>query len=89
MNDVVITCGCGNTNEFAKDAFKLLFPNQKFPILLFSKVSISMFADGQGKEVKKYFNAIIDTDDKYAYYAKIENGKIIELWNLLKGIREL
>lgn len=31
---IIITCGCGDTTQFAKEAFKILYPDEKVPKLI-------------------------------------------------------
>lgn len=28
---LIVTCGCGDTTQFAKDAFKIMFPKEELP----------------------------------------------------------
>lgn len=28
---LIITCGCGDTTQFAKDAFRIMYPKEKLP----------------------------------------------------------
>lgn len=72
----ILACDCGDTQTFAKDAFKLLFPGEKLP-------PITQTPDFcEFGEWGKYLGAILKSEQKYAYYVA-EDG----LWDLLKGVQ--
>lgn len=35
---LIITCGCADTTKYAKDAFKILFPNDELPDVIEHKI---------------------------------------------------
>lgn len=71
MNKIV-TCGCGDTDQFARDAFHLIFPKRPIPPIEVADPSCS----------NKQVAALAKSEGKYAYYF----GPT-ETWDLLKGVR--
>lgn len=80
MANEIVTCGCNDTDKFAKDAFKILFPDTDIPPLS-QHQSIS-----QNPEICEFVKALEKSNKPYAYYFKEENDNI-EAWDLLKGVR--
>lgn len=72
----IITCGCGDTDKFAKDAFKLLFPKEDVPPIT-QTPNFSEFG-----EWEIYPKAMAKAKQKYAFYITDD-----ELWDLIKGVR--
>lgn len=71
---LIITCGCGDTTQFAKDAFRIVFPKEDLPIvvdknsdnavlleLLFEMLAV-ICAQVNG------MRANFDIEEKFAYY---------------------
>lgn len=75
--NAVVTCGCGDMDAFAKDAFKMLFKDRELPEIIpqnSKKVDFAKWAP--------YLEAAKKSQTKYAYYLT-DN----ELWDLKKGVR--
>lgn len=70
--ELIVTCGCGDTDKFATDAFKILFPTKERPPL----------QHGFRPEDSSISINVNDTK-RYAYY--LHGGE--EVWDLLKGVR--
>lgn len=71
----IITCGCGDTDQFATAAYKILFKNATPPIShSYETVEIAKWLP--------YLKALEKSGEKYAYYVNEE-----EMWDLLKGVR--
>lgn len=77
--DIIYTCNCGDTDKFAKDAFRILFPNTDLPETV-------QFATTRNSELNKYMNAIKSSHEKFAYYVSYDDDTF-EMWDLLKGVR--
>lgn len=74
--DTIVTCGCGDTDQFVKDAFPLLFKGRPLP-------PISHTTDHlEGDSAKQIAQALNKAKEKFAYYFHDE-----EIWDLLKGVR--
>lgn len=80
MNDILVTCACGDVDKFATDAFKILFPDADMPPI----------QHGVGHKepniIKEYVSALVKSNDKFAYYLKWDKADL-EAWDLLKGVR--
>lgn len=76
----IVTCGCNDTDSFAKDAFRILFHDVDVPPISHNR-SIS-----QNPQICEFVNSLEKNDKAYAYYFK-EDSSNIEAWDLLKGVR--
>lgn len=74
MQQAIFTCGCGDTDSFAKDAFHILFPDRIPPIPTSQKPNFPKW--------ERYLQALNVSKDKFAYYVTPA-----ELWDLLKGVQ--
>ena len=84
MNRYILTCSCHNMNKRALEAFSLLFPDKVAPEIIRGRDRIAKFAQSiQNDHIK----AISRLSGRFAYYVTIEDGKIVEEWDLLKGKR--
>lgn len=83
MANVIVSCGCGNTDQFAKDAYNLLFPRHPLPPIVSSLYAYNQIK-GVPKSGKEYelAHAALVSDGKYAYY--FGDGQV---YDLLKGVR--
>lgn len=79
MQKEIVTCGCGETDEFAKNAFRLLFPNTDCPQIN-RKAPIS-----QNPKILEFVKALEKSGKAYAYYFKEDDE--LEVWDLMKGVR--
>lgn len=75
--DLIYTCGCGDTDKFAKDAFKLLFPDAPLP---------SIIHPGQQLEGTELVFQVAHAYDKSINPFAIYMGDK-GFWDLLKGKR--
>lgn len=82
MSELLITCGCGDTDKFATDAFKILFPDQSLPPIRHG------VSHKEPNLIKEYVSALMKNNDKFAYYLKWDKTSL-DIWDLLKGIRIL
>lgn len=76
--ETILTCGCGDTDKFAKDAYSLLFPDSPAPALVHSMGII------RDKKLRDIVNGLTKRK-KYAYLLRY--GDNIEVWDLIKGVR--
>lgn len=82
MKELIYTCGCGDTDRFAKDAFKLLFPTEKMPTI---SHNLGIINDS---DLRKVINGLAKNTQKYAYYILQIDGRI-SVWDLLEGVQIL
>lgn len=79
MNQIILSCGCGNTDKFAKDAFRILFHTEKIPKIVKTMGII------KHKLLREVVSGLMDGREKYAYYLSWDDD--VEVWDLLKGER--
>lgn len=83
MANVIVSCGCNDTDQFAKDAYRLLFPEHPLPPIV-----SSLYAYNQVKgvptsgKVYELAKAALLSDATYAYF--FGDGQV---YDLLKGVR--
>lgn len=88
---LIITCGCGDTTQFAKDAFKVWFPKDKYDNLI--EKPDNDFLEVVNNYLALYANKRIDFSKPYALllnsgkYNKVINFTDIEIYDLLKGYK--
>lgn len=76
--NVLVTCGCGDTDQFARDAYKLIFPGHPMP-----PVVSSLYALGKVKDfptsgtLYEQAKALLTSDAKYAFY--FGDGQVYDL----------
>lgn len=75
----IVSCDCGDTQKFALDAFRLLFPNAEPPELVSVETALATVAEPQWE---RQLQALQRTDQKFAYLFREE-----EVWDLMKGVR--
>lgn len=73
----ILTCGCGDTDKFAKVAFKLLFHKTKLPSVVHTMGVIS------NNDLRQIVTALTTQHEKYAYYISDE----LQVWDLIKGVQ--
>lgn len=78
MEDVIITCDCGDTEAFAKDAYHLLFPGESLPPIR----QINAISDQEMGAYPPAFKSLRHTELKFAFCS--HQG---EIWDLRKGVR--
>lgn len=76
----ILTCGCGNTDQFAKDAYKLLFPKAELPPVVHSMGVI------KNKLLRTVVNGLLDGREKYAYFLDWTDQSVA-VWDLVKGVQ--
>lgn len=81
---VLLICSCFNMTKKASEAFSIFFPNEVLPDIIKGRDRIHKFAD---KIKNDHITAISKLSGKFAYFVEIEDGKVIQEWNLLKGSR--
>ena len=84
MVEYILICSCFNQEKKAREAFSTLFPNHVSPEVIKGKDRISRFAN----DIKNdHIKAISKLSGRFAYYIKLEGGKIVEEWDLIHGKR--
>ena len=81
---IILTCTCFNMGKKASEAFSLLFPNEILPDIIKGKDRIYKFAKSKNND---HLIAISKLSGKFAYYVELNDNKIIQEWDLLKGKR--
>lgn len=77
MNEIIVSCGCGNTDKFADTAYKLLFPGQSTP-------TISHLPRLDDERANEVLQALKKDKKKYAYLFRYDDNSF-EAWDLIKG----
>ena len=80
----ILCCSCFNMAKKASEAFSVLFPNEVLPEVVKGRDRIYKF----GFDLKNdHIIAISKLSGKFAYYLELDNGNILEEYNLLTGRR--
>lgn len=95
---LIITCGCGDTTEFAKDAFRILFPGEETPQVLEMNdenkplIKIFLLTLNTEKEIDDFLSKkfAIAIDVRYSMQFDIMTGECMEgaeinIKDLIKG----
>lgn len=80
VSKIILTCGCGNTDKFAVDAFNILFPKEKVPSVMHS---LGVVRDDLLRTV---VNGLVEGKEKYAYFIWWTKGSVA-VWDLIKGVQ--
>ena len=80
----ILTCSCFNIGKKATEAFCLLFPNDVLPSIIKGRDRIYKLSQSINNE---HIKAISKLSGRFAYYVKLDDGKIVEEYNLLTGKR--
>ena len=84
MTEIILCCSCFRMDKKASEAFSVIFPDRVLPRIVKGRDRIYKFA----KEIKNdHLLAISKLSGKFAYYVKIQDDKIIEEYDLVKGTR--
>lgn len=81
---LIITCGCGDTTQFAKDAFKIAFPNEELPEI-YEKIDQTQM-DDLNKIIVSCGGEEIDFSKPYALEVD-DSGYNGSIYDLLKGYK--
>lgn len=80
----ILVCSCFNMSKKASEAFSVMFPNDVLPQIIKGRDRIYKFSLEKDSH---HIKAISRLSGRFAYYIHIEDGKIVEEWDLLKGKR--
>lgn len=80
----ILICSCFNMSKKASEAFVTIFPNEVLPDIIKGKDKIFKLANELKNE---HIKAISKLSGRFAYYVKIEDGKITEEYDLVRGRR--
>lgn len=83
MTRIIVHCGCGNTEQFALDAYHLLFPNTPTPEVVAGIDSAKQFAT-LTPQVASHLQALLKTPP-FARLFEYTSTTLIHEWDLLKG----
>lgn len=87
MKRVIVSCRCGDTDEFAKSAYHLLFPDTELPEFLSGKAEVSrLYNELPNNTMSEHLLALLRSPQKYARYMEYEDDLLVE-WDLIKGER--
>ena len=81
---IILCCSCFRMDKKASEAFALKWPNEPLPNIIKGRDRIYKYAKNINND---HIMAISKISGKFAYYIKLENNKITEEWDLLKGRR--
>ena len=80
----ILCCSCFRMDKKAAEAFSTMFPNKVLPEIVKGRDRIYKLS----QELKnEHIKAISRLSGKYAYYVKLDNGEIVEEYNLTTGSR--
>lgn len=88
LNKFIICCKCGDTPSFSRDAFKLMFKNEKIPkIFLQPNLHRDIETFPKDSNIYRYIkDVLIGNKDRFSYYFEIDaEGRVVEQYNLLSG----
>lgn len=82
--EYILICSCGGQEKKAVNAFQVLSPNKPTPQVVKGRDAIYKL----GKAINNpHIQAIGKLSGRFAYYVKLENGIIVEEYELTKGRR--
>lgn len=81
---VILCCSCFRMDKKAAEAFTLIYPNEVLPEIIKGRDRIHKFAEQTKNE---HIKAISKLSGRFAYYIRLENGKIVEEYDLVRGTR--
>lgn len=84
MSRYILICSCFNMHKKASESFSLLFPNDTLPAIIKGRDRIYKLAQSIKND---HLLAIAKLSGRFAYYVKLEEGKVVEEWDLVKGKR--
>lgn len=80
IQELIVTCGCGDTDSFAKNAYKLLFKHSSAPAVYHTPINTPH------PSLNQMAQALTKSDEKFAYLFRWDDTDY-EAWNLLSGKR--
>lgn len=87
MKRVIVSCRCGDTDEFAKSAYRLLFPDTEMPQFLSGSTEVgNLYSALPRNTMSDHLLALLRSNKKYARYMEYEDDLTAE-WDLIKGER--
>lgn len=87
---IILCCKREGTKDFARNAFSLLFPDAPAPYTYIGGAAIERAASrfSPTSEAYQYIMGVANSREKYAVYLDVmDNGVIVEAYNLLMGNR--
>lgn len=80
----ILTCSCFKMDKKAAQAFSVMFPNEVQPEIIKGRDRLYKLAQAINNE---HIKAISKLTGKFAYYVHLEDNKIVEEYDLLRGSR--
>lgn len=67
--NVIVSCGCNDTDQFARDAYKLIFSGHPMPPIVSSLYALQQIKGfPQSGPTYEQAKALLTSDAKYAFY---------------------
>ena len=87
MSDsLILCCSCFKMDKKAVEAFSLIYPDREVPRVVKGRDNIHKLSKSMGPS-GEHIKALSKITGRFAYYVKIEGGKIMEEYDLLRGKR--
>lgn len=80
----LLLCSCSGQEKKATMSYNIIFPDTPLPEIIRGKEAIAKFALTQNND---HLKAISKLKGRFSYYVNIENGKILEEYDLITGKR--
>ena len=80
----ILCCSCFRMDKKASEAFSVIFPNEVLPNIIKGKDRIYKFSQTINND---HIKAISKLTGRFAYFVEIEDNKIVQEYDLLKGKR--
>lgn len=84
VKEYILTCSCFRMDKKALEAFAVMFPDRVAPEIVKGRDRVYKLSLSLGNE---HIKAISKLSGRYAYYVALNDGKIIEEYDLVKGKR--
>lgn len=89
MASVIISCGCGNSSTYCRNAYKVLHPNSPIPQLYVKGKARSLLESlPNPSEAYTQLSNLMTKRGRFGYLLEWdEDGKVTEFYDLLKSRR--
>lgn len=84
----IFCCKCGNTPDFSRDAYQMLFPDATPPKVYAGKDEIYQLFKASRGELAEYLRPFTNRKGKFSYFIEADgSGSIMNLYDLMTGRR--
>ena len=80
----ILCCSCFNMEKKSREAFSVIKPDEVLPDIVKGKDRIFQLAKKLDNE---HIRAISKLSGRFSYYVKLEDGEIVEEYDLVRGTR--